>query len=182
MRTRNDILADYVRENYPKIESSMDFALYRTCETVKETFSFISQSFRNMFIPKENLMTKTNTKALIDINDVQSEFVIDEACNVIPIEDLKRDWNMYMEEDRGCWYTTTIERIEIDAEDLIQRELERIHESGDAYEDFDDFAFSSITKKQFTKLQEIINEICNDCAFEVFRQDKPIDPYSEVGR
>jgi hypothetical protein len=36
MKTRNDILAEYVRSRYPKIEKTFDFAVYSIGVTLKE--------------------------------------------------------------------------------------------------------------------------------------------------
>ena len=35
-KTDNDILAEYVRENYPKIERSLEFAMYKMGKRIKE--------------------------------------------------------------------------------------------------------------------------------------------------
>ena len=35
MKTRNDILAEYVRKKYPEIERTFDFAVYSISESVK---------------------------------------------------------------------------------------------------------------------------------------------------
>lgn len=38
MKTRNDILAEYVRGRYPEIEKTFDFAAYSIGVTLKEEF------------------------------------------------------------------------------------------------------------------------------------------------
>lgn len=35
MKTRNDILAEYVRKKYPEIERTLDFAVYSISESLK---------------------------------------------------------------------------------------------------------------------------------------------------
>lgn len=36
-KTDNDILAEYVRKNYPKIERSLEFAVYKIGKRIKES-------------------------------------------------------------------------------------------------------------------------------------------------
>lgn len=46
MKTRNDILAEYVRSRYPEIEKTFDFAAYSTGVTLKEFGRCIKEAFR----------------------------------------------------------------------------------------------------------------------------------------
>lgn len=43
MKTRNDILAEYVRSRYPKIEKTFDFAVYSIDVTLKEFGRYIKE-------------------------------------------------------------------------------------------------------------------------------------------
>lgn len=45
MKTRNDLLAEYVREKYPEIELSLDFAFYCFINSAKE----FDETLKNMF-------------------------------------------------------------------------------------------------------------------------------------
>lgn len=44
MKTDNDILAEYVRENFPNIESSLQFLFYKLCVKAKEVGKMIGES------------------------------------------------------------------------------------------------------------------------------------------
>ena len=46
MKTRNDILAEYVRSRYPEIEKTFDFAIYSIGVTIKELGGCIKEAFR----------------------------------------------------------------------------------------------------------------------------------------
>lgn len=45
MKTRNDILAEYVRSRYPEIEKTFDFAVYSTGVALKEFGRCIKEAF-----------------------------------------------------------------------------------------------------------------------------------------
>ena len=45
MKTRNDILAEYVRSRYPKIEKTFDFAAYSAGVALKEFGRCIKEAF-----------------------------------------------------------------------------------------------------------------------------------------
>lgn len=45
MKSENDILAEYVREHYPKIACSFDFAMYRLAVKVGEAVNHIVDAF-----------------------------------------------------------------------------------------------------------------------------------------
>lgn len=46
MKTRNDILAEYVRSRYPEIEKIFDFATYSAGVALKEFGRCIKEAFR----------------------------------------------------------------------------------------------------------------------------------------
>ena len=46
MKTRNDILAEYVSSRYPEIEKTFDFAAYSAGVTLKEFGRCIKEAFR----------------------------------------------------------------------------------------------------------------------------------------
>ena len=46
MKTRNDILAEYVRSRYPEMEKTFDFAAYSIGVTLKEFGRCIKEAFR----------------------------------------------------------------------------------------------------------------------------------------
>ena len=46
MKTRNDILAEYVRSHYLEIEKTFDFAVYSIGVTLKEFGRCIKEAFR----------------------------------------------------------------------------------------------------------------------------------------
>ena len=45
MKTRNDILAEYVRSRYPEIEKTFDFAVYSIDVTLREFGRHIKEVF-----------------------------------------------------------------------------------------------------------------------------------------
>lgn len=45
MKTRNDILAEYVRSRYPEIEKTFDFAVYSAGVALKEFGRCIKEAF-----------------------------------------------------------------------------------------------------------------------------------------
>lgn len=45
MKTRNDILAEYVRSRYPEIEKTLDFAVYSAGVALKEFGRCIKEVF-----------------------------------------------------------------------------------------------------------------------------------------
>lgn len=47
MKTNNDILAEYVREKYPNIPRSFDFALYSATQRIKD----FGSAFRTLLTP-----------------------------------------------------------------------------------------------------------------------------------
>lgn len=48
MKTRNDILAEYVRSCYPEIEKTFDFAVYSADVALKEFGRCIKETFRGI--------------------------------------------------------------------------------------------------------------------------------------
>lgn len=46
MKTRNDILAEYVRSHYPEIEKTFDVDVYSIGVTIKEFGRCIKEAFR----------------------------------------------------------------------------------------------------------------------------------------
>ena len=47
MKTRNDILAEYVRSRYPEIEKTFDFAVYSAGVALKEFGRCIKEAFES---------------------------------------------------------------------------------------------------------------------------------------
>lgn len=62
MKTRNDILAEYVRKKYPKIERTFDFAVYS-----------ISESLKGLGVALKEAMSKAQTVEIPDYSDEQHE-------------------------------------------------------------------------------------------------------------
>lgn len=57
MKTNNDILAKYVREKYPNIPRSFDFALYSAAQRIKE----FGIALKNVLTPPVNEVDTENT-------------------------------------------------------------------------------------------------------------------------
>lgn len=62
MKTRNDILAEYVRKKYPEIERTLDFAVYS-----------ISESLKGLGVALKEAMSKDQTVEISDFSDKQHE-------------------------------------------------------------------------------------------------------------
>lgn len=62
MKTRNDILAEYVRKKYPEIERTLGFAVYSISETLK-----------GLGITLKETMSKAQTVEIPDYSDEQHE-------------------------------------------------------------------------------------------------------------
>lgn len=62
MKTRNDILAEYVRKKYPEIERTLDFAVYS-----------ISESLKGLGVALKEAMSKDKTVKIPDCSDEQHE-------------------------------------------------------------------------------------------------------------
>lgn len=62
MKTRNDILAEYVRKKYPEIERTLDFAVYS-----------ISESLKGLGVDLKEAMSKAQTVEIPDYSDEQHE-------------------------------------------------------------------------------------------------------------
>lgn len=62
MKTRNDILAEYVRKKYPEIERTFDFAVYS-----------ISESLKGLGVALKEAMSKAQTVEIPDYSDEQHE-------------------------------------------------------------------------------------------------------------
>lgn len=62
MKTRNDILAEYVRKKYPEIERTLDFAVYS-----------ISESLKGLGVALKEAMSKAQTLEISDFSDKQHE-------------------------------------------------------------------------------------------------------------
>lgn len=72
MKTRNDILAEYVRSRYPEIEKTFDFAAYSTGVILKEFIRCIKEAFRG------------NGKKVGDVCDSESNGATSFAANQTP--------------------------------------------------------------------------------------------------
>lgn len=62
MKTRNDILAEYVRKKYPEIERTLDFAVYS-----------ISESLKGLGVALKEAMSKAQTVEISDFSGKQHE-------------------------------------------------------------------------------------------------------------
>lgn len=62
MKTRNDILAEYVRKKYPEIERTFDFAVYS-----------ISESVKGLEVALREAISKAQTVEIPDCSDEQHE-------------------------------------------------------------------------------------------------------------
>ena len=60
MKTRNDILAEYVRKKYPEIERTLDFTVYS-----------ISESLKGLGVALKEAMSKAQTVEIPDYSDEQ---------------------------------------------------------------------------------------------------------------
>lgn len=69
MKTRNDILAEYVRSCYPKMEKSFDFVIYSVCAVIKEFYGCIKEAFRG------------NGKKVDDVCDSESNGEQENVCD-----------------------------------------------------------------------------------------------------
>lgn len=55
MKTRNDILAEYVRSRYPEIEKTFDFAAYSAGVALKEFGICIKEVFRGTVVEVDDV-------------------------------------------------------------------------------------------------------------------------------
>lgn len=63
MKTRNDIIADYVREKYPSILTTVDFALYSFGASLREFGSVCKEALTNNTNKTENSSKTTFVKS-----------------------------------------------------------------------------------------------------------------------
>lgn len=109
---------------------------------------------------------------MMKLSEVTCEYMIKNG-DFRPTEDIKADWESYLDEERKGWFTTRCERIKPDARLALDDIIERM--TVDGYEEMDVMLEGSISETDVTKLQVVLDEIFDTSAADVYYPGEEIE-------
>lgn len=93
--------------------------------------------------------------------------------DVIPIEDLRVDWENLTIEERSGWHTTTCERLKVNADEVIDQVIESLADAG--YEEMDVMLRERISDEDVARLQVVLDKLFDNSAADVYYQAEEIE-------
>lgn len=110
----------------------------------------------------------------INDTDYNGYYYESESDSVLPMCDLRRDWNTMHLIGRDTFYTTKMKIAKITVDEALRAIYDKIEENG--IEDMAWYLFED-TPKEFKQLmQQLLDEIPNFGMVEYYVPDKHIDP------
>ncbi|HEL1817124.1 hypothetical protein NX771_02705 [Streptococcus suis] len=100
------------------------------------------------------------------IYDVPNNTFVIKNGDTLPIEDLHAQWEDLTIEEKQGWYTTTCERLKIDASTVISYVIERLADNG--YEEMDTMLYEQLPEDATKKLQIVLDELFDNTAADVY--------------
>ncbi|MDS1367886.1 hypothetical protein PCN89_02630 [Streptococcus suis] len=100
------------------------------------------------------------------IYDVPNDTFVIKNGDTLPIEDLRAQWEDLTIEEKQGWYTTTCERLKIDASTVIDWVIESLADTG--YEEMDTMLHLQLPEDATEKLQTVLDELFDNTAADVY--------------
>lgn len=111
----------------------------------------------------------------INDTDYNGYFYESETDSVLPMCDLRQEWNYYHPTDRATYYTTKMKIAKITVDEALQEIYHKMEEKS-CDEHMAWFLFED-TPKEFKQLmQQLLDEIPNFGSVDYYVPDKHIDP------
>ena len=112
------------------------------------------------------------------IYDVPNDTFVIKNGYALPIEDLRAQWEDLTIEEKQGWYTTTCERLKIDASTVISDVIERL--ANDGYEEMDTMLYEQLPEDAAKKLQIVLDEFFDNDAADVYYATELIEREGNV--
>ena len=113
---------------------------------------------------------------IVTINDTDYNgyFYETETDSVLPMCDLRQEWNYYHPTDRKTYYTTKMKIAKISVDEALRAIYDKMEEKGCEHMAW--YLFED-TPKEFKQLmQQLLDEIPNFGTVDYYVPDKHIDP------
>ena len=110
----------------------------------------------------------------INDTDYNGYFYETETDSVLPMCDLRQEWNYYHPTDRKTYYTTKMKIAKISVDEALRAIYDKMEEKGCEHMAW--YLFED-TPKEFKQLmQQLLDEIPNFGTVDYYVKDKHIDP------
>lgn len=110
----------------------------------------------------------------INDTDYNGYFYETETDSVLPMCDLRQEWNYYHPTDRKTYYTTKMKIAKISVDEALRAIYDKMEEKGCEHMAW--YLFED-TPKEFKQLmQQLLDEIPNFGTVDYYVPDKHIDP------
>lgn len=110
----------------------------------------------------------------INDTDYNGYFYETETDSVLPMCDLRQEWNYYHPTDRKTYYTTKMKIAKITVDEALRAIYDKMEENGCEHMAW--YLFED-TPKEFKQLmQQLLDEIPNFGTVDYYVPDKHIDP------
>ncbi|WP_369351024.1 hypothetical protein AB6M97_01935 [Streptococcus hillyeri] len=100
------------------------------------------------------------------ISEIPNDTFVIKNGDTLPIEDLRAEWGSMTAEEKQDWFTTTCERIKIEACDVINDIIEQMSENG--YEEMDVYLTDALPSDATEKLQAVLDELFDNSAADTY--------------
>lgn len=110
----------------------------------------------------------------INDTDYNGYFYETETDSVLPMCDLRQEWNYYHPTNRKTYYTTKMKIVKISVDEALRAIYDKMEEKGCEHMAW--YLFED-TPKEFKQLmQQLLDEIPNFGTVDYYVKDKHIDP------